>query len=204
MDNTSEILPNAVNPQIWVEEYHDSLYSYALSRLRDADLAEEKIQETFLAAMQSYKNFRGLASEKTWLISILKRKIYDHFRRISRDKQFNVTSPMECIRYDVFDSKRMLAVRSYSWFFDPSRVYEQKEFLKIIKHALSELPGRLAQVFILREVIELSSQEICEFMGISIGNLYVMMHRARKRLRQNMQLKWFFETEKSTDLKAEK
>jgi RNA polymerase sigma-70 factor (ECF subfamily) len=200
MDNTFEILPNAVNPQIWVEEYHDSLFKYALSRLRDADLAEEKIQETFLAALKSRKNFQGLASEKTWLISILKRKICDHFRRISRDKQFNVTCPTECIKYDVFDSKRMPAAGSSIWFFDPSKAYEQKEFLKIIKYALSELPGRLAQVFILREVIELNSQEICEFMGISIGNLYVMMHRARKRLRQNTQLKWFCETEKLDDL----
>jgi RNA polymerase sigma-70 factor (ECF subfamily) len=172
--------------------------------LRDADLAEEKIQETFLAALQSCKNFQGLASEKTWLISILKRKIYDHFRRISRDKQFNVTSPLARLKHDALDSKRMLAERYRTWVADPSMVYEQKEFLKIIKHALSELPGCLAQVFILREVIESSSQEICEFMGISIGNLYVMMHRARKRLRQNMQLKWFCETEKSNDLKAEK
>jgi RNA polymerase sigma-70 factor (ECF subfamily) len=204
MDNTSEILPNAVNPQIWFEEYHDSLFKYALTRLRDADLAEEKIQETFLAALKSRKNFQGLASEKTWLISILKRKICDHFRRISRDKQFNVTSPVECLRYDALDSKRMLAERSHTWAYDPSMVYEQKEFLKIIKHALSELPNRLAQVFILREVIELNSEEICEFMGINVGNLYVMMHRARKRLRQNIQLKWVFETEKSNDLKAEK
>jgi RNA polymerase sigma-70 factor (ECF subfamily) len=98
----------------------------------------------------------------------------------------------------------MFAERSRTWVSDPALVYEQKEFLKIIKHALSELPCRLAQVFILREVIELSSQEICEFMGISICNLYVMMHRARKRLRQNRQLKWFCETEKSNDLKAEK
>jgi RNA polymerase sigma-70 factor (ECF subfamily) len=203
MDNKTKISSNAVNPEVWFEKYRDSLFKYALSRLRDADLAEESIQETFLAALQSRKDFQGLAAEKTWLISILKRKICDHFRRISRDKQFNVTSSMKCLRYDAFDCKRMLSIRSSIWFFDPARVYEQKEFLKVIKHALSELPGRLAQVFILREVIELSSQEISEFMDISICNLYVMMHRARKRLKHNLQLKWFCETEKSNDLKVE-
>jgi RNA polymerase sigma-70 factor (ECF subfamily) len=191
MNGTAKISSHTVNPEIWVEAYRDSLFKYALSRLRDADLAEERIQETFLAALQSRKHFHGLASEKTWLISILKRKIYDYFRRISRDKQFNVTASMECIRYDVFNRMSKPAVRSSIWFSDPSRAYEEKEFLKIIKQALSELPGRLAQVFILREVIELSSQEICEFMDISICNLYVMMHRARKRLRHNLQLKWF-------------
>ena len=47
MDNTSEILPNAVNPQIWVEEYHDSLFRYAIAQLRDADLAEKKFKKLF-------------------------------------------------------------------------------------------------------------------------------------------------------------
>ena len=193
MDNTLEISSNTVNPEIWVEVYHDFLFKYALSRLRDSDLAEEKIQETFLAALQSRKNFRGLASEKTWLISILKRKIYDHFRRISRDRQYNVTSPRACIWSDIFDSRRMNAVRSSIWFSDPSKAYEQKEFLKIMTYALSELPGRLAQVFILHEIVELSSQEICELMDISVCNLYVMMHRARKRMRHNLKLKWLCE-----------
>jgi RNA polymerase sigma-70 factor (ECF subfamily) len=190
MNNKANTSSNAVNPQIWLEEYHESLFKYALTRLRDADLAEESIQETFLAALQSRKGFKGLASEKTWLISILKRKIYDHFRRIGRDKQFKVNLPGERSRYDVFDPKRMPAVRSRIWFSDPSMVYDQKEFLRIIKHALSELPGRTAQAFILREVVELSSQEICEFMDISIYNLYVMVHRARKHLRDDLQLKW--------------
>ncbi len=190
MNNKAKTSSNAVNPRIWLEEYHESLFKYALARLRDADLAEESIQETFLAALQSQKGFQGLASEKTWLISILKRKIYDHFRRIGRDKQIKMSFPMERLRNDVFDSGRIPAVRSRIWFSDPSMVYEQKEFLKIIKHALSELPDRTAQAFILREVVELSSQEICEFMDISIYNLYVMVHRARKHLRDDLQLKW--------------
>lgn len=181
---------NSVNPQIWIEAYHESLFKYALARLRDADLAEESIQETFLAALQSREGFRGLASEKTWLISILKRKIYDHFRRMSREKQFKIAIPMERLKNDIFDSERVPAVRSRIWFSDPSIVYEQKEFLKIIEHGLSELPERTAQAFILREVIELSSQEICDFMNISIYNLYVMIHRARKHLKDDVQLKW--------------
>ena len=186
----AKISSNTVRPQIWVEAYHEILFKYALARLRDADLAEERIQETYLAALQSRKGFRGLASEKTWLISILKRKIYDHFRRMGRDRQFKMTFPMEHSRTDVFDSDRMPALRSRIWFSDPSMVYEQKEFLKIIEHALSELPGRTAQAFILREVLELSSREICEFMDISIYNLYVMVHRARKHLKDDLQLKW--------------
>ena len=190
MDKNAKIPVNTVDPQIWVEEYRDSLFNYALARLRDVDLAEESIQETFLAALQARKDFLGLASEKTWLISILKRKIYDHFRKINRDRQFNVTYSVGCLKYDVFDSKKIPVTSSYIWFFDPSIVYEQKEFLKIILNALSELPDRLALVFILSEVIDMNSQDVCEFMDISICNFYVMIHRARKRLRYFLQLKW--------------
>ena len=68
MNNKASTSSNTVNPQIWLVEYHESLFKYALARLRDADLAEESIQETFLAALQSQKGFQGLASEKTWLV----------------------------------------------------------------------------------------------------------------------------------------
>jgi RNA polymerase sigma-70 factor (ECF subfamily) len=190
MNNKAKISSNTVNPQIWIEEYSESLFKYALARLRDADLAEESIQETFLAALQSRKGFQGLASEKTWLISILKRKIYDHFRKISRDRQLHLALQMERIRYDAFDTKIISTNRISLEAFDPSKAYEEKEFFKIIMQALSELPERLAQVFILREVAELSSQEVCEFMDISISNLYVMVHRARRRLKDDLQLKW--------------
>ena len=192
MNNKDKISSDTVDPQNWVDEYRDSLFSYALDQLRDADLAKESIQETFLAALQSRKNFRGLSSEKTWLFSILKRKIYDHFRKINRNRQFFVTSTTAYLRSDFFDNKRMPAASSLIWLLDPSMIYEQKEFLKIITNSLSELPGRLALVFILRVVVDMSSQEICEFLDINICNFYVMIHRARKRLRYFLQLKWFF------------
>ena len=190
MHNPTKILPNAVDPEIWVEKYGHSLFKYAVFRLRDADLAEEKIQDTFLAALQSRNRFQGRSTEKAWLFSILKRKICDHFRRLNRDKHFSAAFRMECLTHRVLDSKRTKAVNFYSRFFDPSTAFEQKEFFKIIQNALSELPDRLAQVFILRDVIELSSHEICELMNINVCNLYVMIHRARKRLKRILEFEW--------------
>jgi RNA polymerase sigma-70 factor (ECF subfamily) len=187
---TAKISPNDVDPKRWIESYRNSLFKYAIARLRDADLAEETIQETFLAALQSQRGFQGLASEKTWLISILKRKIYDHFRRDRRDKKFKMNYLIAHLRFDVSDGTQMPVASSRKWFSDPSKVYEQKEFLKILGDALSKLPERTAQAFVLREVIELSSREICEFMNLSICNLYVMVHRARKCLKNDLQLRW--------------
>ena len=190
MNTVTKVLPNTINPEIWVEEYGRSLFKYALFRLRDADLAEEKIQETFLAALQSRHRFQGRSTEKVWLISILKRKICDHFREVNRDRHFNMVLHMERAAHDVLDNKRGKPMRHTGRLLDPSMDLEQREFLRNVQHALSELPERLAQVFILRDVIELSSDEICDLMNISVCNLYVMIHRARRRLRRILELEW--------------
>ncbi len=190
MNTAAKILPNAINPEMWVEAYGKSLFRYALFRLRDADLAEEKIQETFLAALQSRHRFQGRSTEKVWLISILKRKICDHFREKYRSGHFRGIFLTESIPHDAPDCQILRAIRLNSGFLDPLTACEQKEFLKIVRHALSELPERLATVFILREVIELSSDEICDLMNISVCNLYVMIHRARRRLRRILEFEW--------------
>ena len=148
------------------------------------DIGVETTNKLISELREAYRNRQIAVTDD--VVPFLKEHIKGYWP--DRDRQLHVAYHMESIRYDVSDSKRIPAVRSSFWVFDPSKAYEEKEFLKINKQALSELPGRLAQVFILHEVIELSSQEICEFMDISTCNLYVMMHRARKRLRCYLQL----------------
>ncbi|HYG79948.1 MAG TPA: sigma factor, partial [Pyrinomonadaceae bacterium] len=75
----------APDPGVWVDEHGDYLFRYAVFRLRDASLAEDVVQETLLAALQAYENFGGRGSERTWLVGILKHKVADHFRRLSRE-----------------------------------------------------------------------------------------------------------------------
>ena len=130
------------------------------------------------------------ARSSVWLVSILKRKIFDHFREKSRCGHLRGTFPLEGIAYDAPDCQKMKAAGLDSGFLDPLTVCEQKEFLKHVRRALSELPDRLATVFILRDVMELSSDEICELMNISVCNLYVMIHRARRRLRRILKFEW--------------
>lgn len=190
MDTATQFLSDAINPEIWVDKYGKALFKYALFRLRDADLAEEKIQETFLAALQSRHRFEGRSTEKVWLISILKRKICDHFRQLKRNRHFYMTSRRDSISHDVLDCKPIQTISFKDRLLDPSMALEQREFLKIVECALAELPERLAQIFILRDVVELSSDEICELMNISVCNLYVMIHRARQRLRRILEFEW--------------
>jgi len=190
MHNSTKMFPHTINPEIWVDAYGRSLFKYALFRLRNAELAEEKIQETFLAALQSRHRFQGQSTEKVWLISILKRKIFDYFREKNRHGHFGGTVSLEGLSCDAPDCQKMKAVRLNSGSLDPLTVCEQKEFLKNVRRALSKLPKRQATVFILRDVMELSRDEICELMNISVCNLYIMIHWARQRLRHILKFEW--------------
>ena len=70
-------------PNLWVKNYADYLYSYAYTRIDDNELARDLVQETFLGALQGWGKFDGRSSEKTWLTSILKNKIFDVYRKKS-------------------------------------------------------------------------------------------------------------------------
>ena len=70
----------------WIDNYADYLFNYAITRVNDEDIAKDLIQETFLAGVKSAKNFQGKSSERTWLVSILKRKIIDYYRNINSKK----------------------------------------------------------------------------------------------------------------------
>ena len=189
-------LPQKSGPESWVDEHGDYLYSFALLRLRDRELAEEVVQETFLAALKARNNFAQLSSERTWLIGILKHKIIDHFRRSSRERP---VADFETAWND--DDSFMTSgewVRHWNreyapveWKDDPTQVVEQQEFWEVFNRCLAQLPRRLAEVFTLREIDGLSSEEICKTLNISPNNLWVMLHRARALLRRSSETSWF-------------
>ncbi len=186
----------APDPETWVEAHGDYLYSYALLRLRHRDLAEELVQETFLAALKNYKNFAQQSSERTWLVGILKHKIVDHFRRSTRER------PVADFEISVDDDDAFRKTGEWAdhwtpegapkaWSDDPSQIVEQKEFWEIFNRCLSQLPPRLAEAFMLREVDGLSSDEVCEILNVTPNNLWVMLHRARALLRRGLETSWF-------------
>lgn len=72
---------NLTSPALWVDQYADKLYNFALKKVFSEQLAEDLVQETFLSALQGRANFKGESSELTWLISILKNKVVDSFRK---------------------------------------------------------------------------------------------------------------------------
>jgi DNA-directed RNA polymerase specialized sigma subunit, sigma24 homolog len=70
----------------WIDNYADYLFNYTITRVNNADIAKDLVQDTFFAGLKSAKNFKGEASERTWLVSILKRKIIDYYRKINSKK----------------------------------------------------------------------------------------------------------------------
>lgn len=168
------------------------LLRVAVLQLRDNDLAEDVVQETLLAALKGAPGFSGRSSLKTWLTGILKHKIVDVIRRKSREPTF--ASLEEESQLDDFDA---LFDESGHWenppadWGDPEVHVSRQQFFDIMQLCLERLPPNTARVFIMREVMELTSDEICKELTITSTNLWVILYRARMALRECLEQNWF-------------
>lgn len=165
-----------------IEQHRDYLFYSALGRLRDRELAEDAVQDSFFAALAGAGKFLGRSSQRTWLVGILKHKVCDQVRRARRDRAiFEASHPTELGKFAGF-------VRHFSaaMSVDPSRELQRKELRRAIEQAVAKLPRRLARVFSLYEIEERSGREVCAVLGISENNLWIILHRARKQLRERL------------------
>ncbi len=182
---------SASKPAEWVEKYGDYLYRYAILKLKDPSLTEDILQETFLAALKSRKTFEGKSTEKTWLVGILKHKIIDYFRKSSRESLHDEIEELEKASDESFNQKGMWSNGPSKWLKSPDDSIENKQFWKVFHKCVSALPPRIANAFILREVEGVTSDDICKELDISSTNLWVIMHRARQKLRKCLETNWF-------------
>lgn len=182
--------PMSLDPDAWVERHGEYLFNYAVGQLRDPVAAEDLVQETLLAAMRSVGRFAGQSTERTWLTGILRHKILDHLRLAK--KRPSVPIATTCARWgDVSSDDTLLWVHEVAdECASPCRRLELQEFRGALIAALGLLPPRIAQVFELYEMQELSTDEICRELAISPNNLWVMLHRARRQLRECLAKAW--------------
>lgn len=174
----------------WIDNYADYLYNYTITRVNDADVAKDLVQETFLAGLKSADNFLGKASERTWLVSILKRKIIDYYRKInSRKGQAEVRINF----HESGDNEgSWLEERvPQSWNDTSSSSIENEELKEQLEKCINALPEKYAMVFRMKTILEYETEEICKELNISSSNLWVMIHRARTQLRKCMEDNWF-------------
>lgn len=184
----------AVNdPERWIDEHGDVLYRYALARVRKPEIAQDLVQETLLAAMRSYEKFAGHSSVRSWLCGILKHKLCDYFRKKGRETSFTDLEFLadECADRFVPEGYWVHMNGPKEWEQPPEAAMQSDEFWKTMRECLGKLPERIATVFMMREMDEVESREICATLAITESNLWVMLHRARMALRDCLALNWF-------------
>ena len=170
------------NPQNWVNDYGDYLYAYAFKKLLSKDLAEDLLQDTFLSAFQARESFKGKSAEKTWLASILKRKIADHYRQLakSRERLSSDNSPFITDKFMHGQWKEDKAPLQWDMDGDWSK---DESFIEIIRRCIAFLPEKWKAVFALKHIEDTSTQVISEELAVSESNIWVILHRSRLQLR---------------------
>ena len=181
---------HSLEPNNWNLAYREYLIHFALSRISDYGTAEDLVQETFLSGWKGRRHFRGDCSERTWLVGILKNKIIDHYRKSGR---------RPAILSGDFDSDRLDSSESSSWIDrqpdlrtagQPVAEVESNEFLEDLETAVANLPEKMVLAFRMRELEGYSTEEIVDALDISKSNLWVLIHRAKQTLSEELKDNW--------------
>ncbi len=174
-----------------LETLRPQLLRYAQLQLRNPAWAEDAVSETMLAALEKPESFAGRAQPKTWLIGILKHKLVDQVRKHSREVQVSTDEDDgQALEDGLFDEGGHFRETPAEWG-DPQAVVGQTQFIKVLDACVEKLPNQLGRVFLMREWLELETDEICKELSVTPTNLWVMLHRARLRLRECLQINWF-------------
>lgn len=181
------------DPTAWVDEHGDALFRFALLRVKDTEVAEDLVQETFLSALKGIDRFQGGSSLRTWLIGILKHKIIDHFRKGKPE----VLAGDLTMHNNETEADRMDRAKEHEhpqlspWPGDPDKLLENSEFWGVLVDCLGDLPEVHRRAFALREIDGIKGDEICKILDITSTNLWVILHRARNKLRGCLDANWF-------------
>lgn len=191
MTKENQYTTSKANPNNWVNLHGNYLYNYAYSRVQSKETAEDLVQETFISGLKSIKSFRGDSSELTWLVAILKRKVIDHYRKLSRKKE-TIASQFSTPFQDNgdFEGQWILERTPKDWQIKHEDPMRQSEFIFILEMCIAALPEKWRSVFVLKVMEEIKSEEVCKEIGCSSSNLWVIIHRARLQLRECLEIRW--------------
>ncbi|WP_230210048.1 sigma-70 family RNA polymerase sigma factor [Solemya velum gill symbiont] len=172
---------------------HDLLRFVRLQLRDDAAMAEDIVQEALVAAYTNRDKFSGRAQVKTWVFSILRNKIVDYFRTNSRRPEQSLTRDdgSEAEINELFDDKGHWnkGLQPKKWC-DPESSLENQQFWEIFEICLNGMNEATARVFGMRELLGLETAEICQQLDMSENNCWVVLHRARAKLRLCLEHKW--------------
>ncbi len=179
-------MTSILEPQYWIEKYADLMLNFALRRISNRNLAEDLVQDTFLAALKAKENFKGNSHEKTWLFTILENKITDYYRSQEykfQKQKINIEAEFGAHFFEE-DGHWRNEVSPKSWQNIANETTDTlEEMSRALQDCLKKLPGKLEQLFFLKHVGGSDSKAICKELDITSSNYWVMIHRAKILLR---------------------
>jgi RNA polymerase sigma-70 factor (ECF subfamily) len=175
-----------------LEALRPTLLRFAILQLRNETLAEDVVQEALIAVLEKPDQFAGQSSLRTYVTGIMKHKIIDALRASTRERQIDVREDQleDEVIDSLFKANGHTVERPRDWG-NPDAILEQKDFFRVLEICLEKLPPKIARIFMMREWLELETDEICKELNISTSNAWVMLFRARVRLRECLELNWF-------------
>ena len=184
----------AINPHNWVAKHADCLYTYAITRINDAELARDLVQETFLAALEKVDKFEGRSSERTWLIAIIKNKIIDVYRKraacvvVTTDLEKPAEGEPDFFNPDYCNWK--VEQWPQEMGIEADNAVISKEFVHVLQKCMQKLPHLWLSVFTMKHMDEQATETICAELKVSPSNFWVIIHRAKVNLRACLQKNW--------------
>ena len=176
-----------------VNQHHSALIRMAMGYVADREVAEEVVQDTWMAVIESLNRFEGRSSLRTWICGILIHKAKDRGVREKRHTTFSAFESYDDDNDEAVDPSRFQQSGEWAghWAFPPQpwddqtpeKLLASQQAVNAMQRAIEALPATLKEVLILRDVEGVDVKEVCEMLKITETNLYVRLHRARERVR---------------------
>jgi RNA polymerase sigma-70 factor, ECF subfamily len=176
-----------------VTQHHSALIRMAMGYVPDREVAEEVVQDTWMAVIESLNRFEGRSSLRTWICGILIHKAKDRGVREKRHTTFSAFESFDDENDEAVDPSRFHQTGEWAghWAFPPQpwddqtpeKLLASQQAVNAMQRAIEALPVTLKDVLILRDVEGVEAKEVCEMLSITETNLYVRLHRARERVR---------------------
>ena len=172
-----------------LDKHRPQLLKYAMLQLRNLAQAEDAVQETMIAAIRGADSFAGGSSVRTWLVGILKHKIIDSIRKSSREQSLDQFESATDDVDGLFKPDGHYADTPADWG-NPEASLSQQRFFVVLQECMDSLPKTTAQAFAMREVMGMDTAEICDSLRITDSNCWVLLYRARMKLRECLERNW--------------
>jgi len=180
-----------LRPDNWIKEYSDELYFFIQKRISDSETAKDILQDSFLSAWKGRNMYKGDASERSWLYSICKNKIIDHYRKsASNASLISLGHSEDDVFFDEHGNWNKNA-QPGKWGSTDRSSIEIKEFYSILERCKKDLNETQRAVFVLKYLDDAQADDICKELNITSSNYWILLHRARLKMRMCMEKKWF-------------